>query len=65
MLLNSLHLKNIPEQDVMSGVENAARQSRKGKYREGSHDGNLLGRIDTSAVYGSGPNFARLIDRLR
>ena len=39
----------------MSGVENAARQSRKGKYREGSHDGHLLGRIDTSALYRSLP----------
>ena len=55
----------IPKQDVLNGLNNATRDSGKGPYKKGTHDGWLLSRLDPSTVYRSCPNFRRLIDHLR
>ena len=59
------NVERIPKQDVLSGLNNATRNSRKGPYKKGTHDGNLLSMLNPSAVYRACPNFHRLIDHLR
>lgn len=55
----------IPKPDVLNGLGDATRGTRKGRYSKGAHDADLLRRIDVSAVYAACPNFARLVDFLR
>jgi hypothetical protein len=55
----------IPKQDIIHGLQEATRRSKKGEYRKTKHDAALLGLVDHATVYRACPNFARLITYLR
>lgn len=59
------NVEAIPKPDVLNGLGDATRGTRKGRYSKGAHDADLLRWIDASAVYAACPNFARLVDFLR
>lgn len=59
------NVEGIPKQDVLNGLGEATRGTRKGRYSKGAHDADLLRRIDASAVYDACPHFAGLVDFLR
>ena len=59
------NVEEIPKQDVLNGLSDATRGTRKGRYSKGEHDSELLDLIDAAAVYAACPNFARLVDFLR
>ena len=59
------NVEGIPKQDVLNGLSEATRGARKGRYRKGRHDVELLDLLDAAVVYAACPHFARLVDFLR
>lgn len=63
-LPNNPNIEDIPKRDVENGLHAATRRSRKGTYHKGNHAPDLLGNLNSTAVYTACPNFRRLIDFL-
>lgn len=61
-LSNNKNVEQIPKTDVISGLENATRKTKKGKYGKGSHSGEILQRIDCEKVCESAPHCERLFE---
>lgn len=59
------NVEGIPKQDVISGLSDATRGARKGRYSKGDHDVELLDLLDAAVVYAACPHFARLVNFLR
>ena len=57
--------ENIPKKDVFAQLEAASRDSRKGRYRKGSHSFSLLKQIDPTKVIQRSPFAKRLVDTLK
>jgi len=60
-------LENIPKQDILDGLKNATRNTRKEIYSKGRHSFAILGLIDPMRVADKSPNAKRLfifLDRL-
>ena len=58
------NVERIPKADVISGLENATRNTKKGKYGKGSHSGEILRRIDFRKVRESAAHCERLFEIL-
>ena len=56
--------EQISKQDVLDGLRQAARGTKKGEYRKGSHSFDILGQLDPSAVRGACPHADRLLNTL-
>lgn len=63
-LANRTDIENIPKNDVLSQLERASRDSRKGGYHKGRHSFDLLTQIDPNQVIQCSPHARRLIDTL-
>lgn len=64
-LANRNDIENIPKKDVFAQLEAASRDSRKGRYRKGSHSFSLLKQIDPTKVIQRSPFAKRLVDTLK
>jgi hypothetical protein len=63
-LPRSPKIEQIPKKDIMTGLENATRTTRKGKYRKTEHGFDLLGLIDPKMVMKSSPFADELVKLL-
>ena len=55
----------VPKADVLSGLERATKDTKKGAYRKGSHSFEILASLDADAVEGAAPHAKRFLDTLR
>ena len=58
-------IEEVAKNDVLVGLRNATRQSRKGEYGKGSHSFDILERIDPAKVLAVSPHAECLIGTLR
>lgn len=58
-------IEEVAKNDVLDGLRNATRRSRKGEYGKGSHSFDVLERIDPAKVLAVSPHAKCLIDTLR
>ena len=58
-------IEDVAKDDVLEGLKNAARQSKKGGYRKGSHSFDILERIDPAHVIVASPHARRLVQIMR
>ena len=57
-------IEEIPKQDVLDGLNNAARGCTKAKYDKGRHSFDLLGIVDPELVTKASPHAHRLLEAL-
>ena len=58
-------IEEVTKNDVLVGLRNATRQSRKGEYGKGRHSFDILERINPAKVLAVSPHAKCLIDTLR
>lgn len=58
-------VEEIPKRDVMSGLCEASRGSRKGEYHKGTHSFVLLGRVDPARLSAVSPWARRFFEHMR
>jgi len=58
-------IENIPKNDVLNGLKEATKLTKKGSYKKGLHASPLLSRISPERVKQACPNCLRLFDELR
>jgi Domain of unknown function (DUF4276) len=58
-------VEEIPKRDVMSGICEASRGSRKGEYHKGTHSFTLLGRVDPARLSAASPWARRFFEYMR
>lgn len=58
-------IQEVAKTDVLDGLRNASRQSRKGVYGKGSHSFGILAQIDPAKLLAVSPHAERLIATLR
>ena len=59
------NIEQVPKQDVLRGLEDATRRTRKGPYSKGAHSFDLLGSLDPGRVEGAVAYAKRFLDALR
>ena len=59
------NIEDIPKTDVLSDLESATRQCKKGRYSKGSHSFDILANIDPDKVANASPHARQLIDTLK
>ena len=57
-------IEQIPKQDVLNGLGQAARNTSKGSYKKGAHSFEILAKLDPAKVKDASPYAARLIQAL-
>ena len=55
----------VPKLDVETGLKQATRDTKKGRYRKGNHSADLLGKIDPAEVQQKSPYARRFLHVLR
>jgi len=63
-LAQNKKVEQIPKKDVISGLENATRNTKKGKYGKGAHSGEILQRIESGKVCEAAPHCQKLFDAI-
>ena len=63
-LLQNQHVEQISKRDVLDGLVQAARGTRKGPYDKGSHGFEILARLDPSKVRNASPFADRFLEAL-
>ena len=58
-------VERIPKSDVIAGLENATRDTSKGKYHKTKHAPQLLSNLDADKVCSAAPSCKRLFDSLQ
>lgn len=58
-------IEGVPKDDVISGLRNATRNSRRGEYHKGRHSPDLLKQVDPKALEQASPWFRAFTDALR
>ena len=59
------NIEAITKTDVLSDLESATRQCKKGRYSKGSHSFDILASIDPNKVANASPHARQLIDTLK
>jgi len=59
------NIEEVEKTDVFHRLESVTRQSKRGKYRKGSHSFDILEQIDPAKVCKASQHAKRLIDTLR
>jgi len=59
------NVEEIPKQDLYAALDNASRNSQKGRYGKGRHSFDILSQIDPTRVAAASSWARRLIDTLR
>ena len=59
------NVEEIPKQDLYAGLNNASRNTQKGRYGKGRHSFDILSQINPSRVAAASPWAKRLIDTLQ
>jgi hypothetical protein len=59
------HLEQVPKAEMLSGLQQATRSTRKGNYCKGSHSFDILSRINPTVVETAAPHAKRFLDALR
>ena len=58
-------VENVAKADVLRGLRNATRRSKRGEYHKGNHSYGILAQIDSGNVLEASPYAKRLVDTLR
>ena len=58
-------IESVPKAEVLEGLRNATRQSRKGEYGKGRHSFDILEQADSARILVASPHASRLIDTLK
>jgi hypothetical protein len=61
----SQEVEQIPKADVLSGLAQATRDTRKGSYSKGSHSFHILADVDLASVEDAAPHARHLLETLR
>jgi hypothetical protein len=59
------NVERIPKRDVLEGIRDASRDSRKGEYRKGDHSFQLLARVDPAKLSRVSPWARRFFEHMR
>ncbi len=54
------NVEKIQKKDILEGLKNATRRTKKGKYGKGNHSGEILQKIDAQKIRESAPHCERL-----
>ena len=58
------NVEQVPKQDVLSGLDRATRNTRKGRYNKGKHGFEILDRLDPDKVRAASPYANRFLGTL-
>ena len=58
-------IEDVAKDDVLEGLKNATRQTKKGEYGKGRHSFDMLERIDPANVMAASPHASRLVQIMR
>lgn len=58
-------IEGVAKSEVLDGLKNATRKSRKGEYGKGRHSFDILEHADAAGIVAASPHASRLIDTLR
>ena len=58
-------IESVAKTEVLDGLKNATRQSRKGEYGKGRHSFDILEQADSARIVAASPHTKRLVDTLR
>ena len=64
-LPGSREVEDVAKADVLRGLRNATRRSKRGEYDKGNHSYVVLGLIDSAKVLDASPYAKRLVETLR
>ena len=63
-LSSGQNVEQVPKQDVLDGLDQAARNTKKGSYKKGAHSYEILATLDPARVRNASPHADRLIGAL-
>ena len=58
-------IESVAKADVLDGLRNATRQSRKGEYGKGRHSFDILEQADSTRILAASPRARRLVETLK
>lgn len=58
-------IEEVPKQDILSKLERATRETRKGSYHKRRHGFAILGKLDPNKVMKASPHAKRFVESLR
>ena len=59
------NIERVAKTDVLDGLKNASRQSKKGKYGKGQHSFDILKHLDAAKIVAASRHAKRLVDTLQ